>query len=184
MNIKAKNTLKRKEKNMNTASRKKEVVTIPAEPKFSGPQSWKTPVAAYARVSTNNEDQLNSYEAQVDYYKHKIKKNPKWDYVGIFADEGLSGTSLKKRDAFNRMIKLCEKDKIKLILCKSFSRFARNTVDCINIIRMLKSRGIAVHFEKENINTLKESSEFLITLFSGFAQAESESMSANIKWGM
>ena len=103
--------------------------------------------------------------------------------AGVFADKGLSGTSLKKRDQFNKMIAACRRGRIDLILTKSLSRFARNTVDCLETVRMLKANGIGVYFEKENINTLTESSEFLITLFSGFAQAESESLSKNVAWG-
>ena len=137
-------------------------------------------MAAYCRVSTGSEEQLTSYTAQKAYYTQKIGENPDWEMAGIFADEGLSGTSMKKRTEFNRMIAACKRGRIDMILTKSASRFARNTVDCLKVIRALKARGIAVIFEKENINTLTESSEFLITLFSSFSQAESESMSLNI----
>ena len=140
-------------------------------------------VAAYCRVSTDSEEQITSYEAQKAYYTQKIEENPDWELAGIFADKGLSGTSMKKRENFNKMIAACKKGKIDTILTKSLSRFARNTVDCLETVRMLKANGIGVIFEKENINTLTESSEFLITLFSGFAQAESESLSKNIIWG-
>ena len=140
--------------------------------------------AAYCRVSTNTEEQLNSYEAQKAYYTQKIAENPNWELAGIFADEGISGTSLKKRKEFNRMIAACKRGRIDLILTKSLSRFARNTVDCLETVRMLKANGIGVIFEKENINTLTQSSEFMITLFSGFAQAESESLSKNVAWGI
>ena len=147
----------------------------------SGPRhSGRQRVAAYCRVSTDSEEQLNSYAAQQNYYTQKIEENPDWEMAGIFADEGLSGTSMKKRTEFNRMIAACKRGRIDMILTKSASRFARNTVDCLRVIRALKSRGIGVIFEKENINTLTESSEFLITLFSSFSQAESESMSLNI----
>ena len=129
-------------------------------------------VAAYCRVSTDSEEQLNSYDAQKAYYTQKIGENPDWEMAGIFADKGITGTSLKKRAEFNRMIAACKRGRIDMILTKSASRFARNTVDCLKVIRTLKSRGIAVIFEKENINTLTESSEFLITLFSSFSQAE------------
>ncbi len=139
--------------------------------------------AAYCRVSTDKEEQLNSYEAQKAYYTQRIAENPNWELAGIFADEGLSGTSLKKRKEFNRMIAACKRGRIDLILTKSVSRFARNTVDCLETVRMLKANGIGVIFEKENINTLTQSSEFMITLFSGFAQAESESLSKNVAWG-
>ena len=141
-------------------------------------------VAAYCRVSTDSEEQLNSYETQKAYYTQLIADNPNWDDAGIYADEGISGTDMRKRDAFNRMIAACKRGRIDMILTKSLSRFARNTVDCLDTIRMLKARNIGVLFEKENINTLTESSEFLITLFSSFAQAESESLSKNVSWGI
>ena len=156
---------------------------IPATRKITDPRSshhGKQRVAAYCRVSTNNKEQINSYEAQKVYYTQKIEENPDWELAGIFADKGLSGTSLKKRDNFNKMIAACKRGRIDTILTKSLSRFARNTVDCLETVRMLRARGIGVIFEKENINTLTESNEFLITLFSGFAQAESESLSGNI----
>ena len=148
-----------------------------------GARSGKQRVAAYCRVSTDSEEQLNSYEAQKAYYTQKIEENPDWELAGIYADKGLSGTSLKKRDDFKRMITACKRGRIDTILTKSLSRFARNTVDCLDTVRMLRARGIGVIFEKENINTLTESSEFLITLFSGFAQAESESLSENVSKG-
>ena len=159
---------------------------IPATRKITDPRSshhGKQRVAAYCRVSTNNKEQINSYEAQKVYYTQKIEENPDWELAGIFADRGLSGTSLKKRDNFNKMIAACKRGRIDTILTKSLSRFARNTVDCLETVRMLRARGIGVIFEKENINTLTESNEFLITLFSGFAQAESESLSGNIARG-
>ena len=140
-------------------------------------------VAAYCRVSTDSEEQLNSYEAQKTYYTQKIQDSPDWEMAGIYADEGISGTSLKKRTQFNKMITACKRGRIDLIITKSLSRFARNTVDCRDTVRLLKANGIGVYFEKENINTLTESSEFLVTLFSGFAQAESESLSKNVTWG-
>ena len=143
----------------------------------------KMRVAAYCRVSTDSEEQLNSYEAQKTYYTQKIQDSPDWEMAGIYADEGISGTSLKKRTQFNKMITACKRGRIDLIITKSLSRFARNTVDCLDTVRLLKANGIGVYFEKENINTLTESSEFLVTLFSGFAQAESESLSKNVTWG-
>ena len=151
----------------------------PNAPRRGGKQR----VAAYCRVSTDSEEQLNSYAAQKEYYTEKIDENPEWEMAGVFADRGLSGTSMKKRREFNRMIAACKRGRIDMILTKSLSRFARNTVDCLEMVRTLKAHGIGVIFEKENINTLTESSEFLITLFSGFAQAESESLSKNVKWG-
>ena len=151
----------------------------------SGPRrGGRQRVAAYCRVSTDSEEQLNSYDAQKAYYTQKIGENPDWEMAGIFADRGITGTSLKKRAEFNRMIAACKRGRIDMILTKSASRFARNTVDCLRVIRALKNRGIGVIFEKENINTLTESSEFLITLFSSFSQAESESMGLNIVMGV
>lgn len=151
----------------------------------NGPRrAGKQRVAAYCRVSTDSEEQLNSYAAQMSHYTQKIEENPDWEMAGVFADEGTTGTSMKKRAEFNRMIAACKRGRIDMILTKSASRFARNTVDCLKVIRELKARGIAVIFEKENINTLTESSEFLITLFSSFSQAESESMGQNIVMGM
>ena len=143
-----------------------------------------SPLAAYCRVSTDSEEQLTSYTAQKAYYTQKIGENPDWEMAGIFADKGITGTSMKKRVEFKKMIAACKRGKIDLILTKSLSRFARNTVDSLEVVRMLRANGIGVIFEKENINTLTESSEFLLTLFSGFAQAESESISKNVIWGI
>lgn len=140
-------------------------------------------VAAYCRVSTDQEEQQNSYQVQIEYYTNYISSNPEWNFAGIFADEGISGTQTKNRTEFNRMIRMCKKKKIDLVLCKSTSRFARNTVDCLDNIRLLKSLGIGVIFEKENINTLTAQSEFILALYSSFAQAESESISKNIILG-
>ena len=141
-------------------------------------------VAAYCRVSTAEEHQQNSYATQVKYYTDLINQNPNWQLVGIFADEGISGTQTEKRTEFNKMIRLCRRHKIDLILCKSISRFARNTVDCLEYVRELKALNINVKFEKENIETLTATSEFTITLYASFAQAESESISKNISWGI
>jgi len=141
-------------------------------------------VAAYCRVSTDDEEQLTSYEAQQAYYTDKIMTNPHWTMAGIFADEGRTGTSAAKRPEFLKMIRKCRQKKIDLVLVKSISRFARNTVDCLNYIRALRTLGIAVIFEKENINTLDSDSEMLITMMGAFAQAESESISENVKWGV
>lgn len=141
-------------------------------------------VAAYCRVSTAQEEQQNSYQVQIDYYTDYINKKKEWKLAGIFADEGISGTQTKKRIEFNRMMRLCKQKKIDLVLCKSISRFARNTVDCLESVRQLKELGIGVIFEKENINTLTITSEFMITLYGSFAQAESESISKNVSWGV
>ena len=141
-------------------------------------------VAAYCRVSTDEEEQLSSYEAQCSYYTDKIMTNPEWTMAGIFADEGITGTSTKKRDDFNRMIRRCRQKKIDLILTKSISRFARNTLDCLRYVRALKELGIGVYFEKENINTMDMDTELILTFMGAFAQSESESISANVKWGI
>lgn len=160
------------------------VITIPAKAEEKTQETKRQlRVAAYCRVSTDEEEQLTSYEAQQTYYTDYIMKNRDWTMAGIFADEGITGTSARKRPEFLRMIKLCRKQKIDVILTKSISRFARNTVDCLNYIRILKELGIAVIFEKENINTLETDSEILITMMGAFAQAESESISANVRWG-
>ena len=161
------------------------VITIPAKPEVASRQAVQRQlrVAAYCRVSTDDEEQLTSYEAQQNYYTDKIMTNREWTMAGIFADEGITGTSARKRPEFLKMIRLCKQKKIDIVLTKSISRFARNTVDCLNYIRALRELGIAVIFEKENINTLEADSEILITMFGAFAQAESESISANVRWG-
>ena len=161
------------------------VIVIPAKPELASDQSIQRQlrVAAYCRVSTDDEEQLTSYEAQKNYYTDKIMTNPNWTMAGIFADEGITGTSARKRPEFLKMIRRCRQKKIDLVLVKSISRFARNTVDCLNYIRALRQLGIAVVFEKENINTLESDSEMIITMMGAFAQAESESMSQNIRWG-
>lgn len=141
-------------------------------------------VCAYCRVSTDMEDQLNSYKAQVEYYTDIISKNPKWRLVGIYADEGITGTQTKKREEFKRMIKDCRKGKVDLILTKSVARFARNTVDTLNYVRELKSLGISVHFEEQNLDSIKMSNEMIIGVHSVIAQAESENISENVKWGI
>ena len=171
---------------MEQAAQERRVRVIPAtrQPTARGSRhDGKRRVAAYCRVSTDSEEQLNSYDAQKAYYTQRIEENPDWELAGIFADEGITGTSMKKRAEFKRMIAACKRGRIDMILTKSLSRFARNTVDCLDTVRVLKANGIGVIFEKENINTLTESSEFLITLFSGFAQAESESLSKNVRQG-
>lgn len=143
----------------------------------------KKKVAAYARVSTDSDEQQTSYEAQVDYYTTYIKNKPEWEYAGTYADEGISGTNMKKRDGFNRMIQDALDGKIDLIITKSVSRFARNTVDSLTTIRKLKEKGVEVYFEKENIYTLDSKGELLLTLMSSLAQEESRSLSQNVTWG-
>jgi site-specific DNA recombinase len=140
-------------------------------------------VAAYARVSTDNEEQLSSFDAQMDYYTRHIKSNPAWTFVEVYADEGISATSTKKRDGFNRMISGALNGKIELIITKSVSRFARNTVDTLTTVRQLKEKGVEVYFEKENIYTLDSKGELLITIMSSLAQEESRSISENVTWG-
>ena len=143
----------------------------------------KLRVAAYCRVSTEEEEQQGSFEIQKLYYTEKINSTPEWEVAGIYADDGISGVHTKKRDGFNQMIQDCKKRKIDLILTKSISRFARNTLDSIQYVRMLKQMGIAVVFEKENINTATMNSEMILTVLSAFAQAESESISQNVARG-
>lgn len=139
-------------------------------------------VAAYCRVSTDSEEQLTSYENQKKFYTDMIAKNPEWQLAGIYADEGISGTRADKRPEFNNMIKACLAGKIDYIITKSVSRFARNTVDCLDYVRMLRSRGIGIFFEEQNIDTLKSDSELYLVIYAGFAQSESESISKNITW--
>ena len=164
---------------------KPRVIIIPAKPELAQEAAVKRQlrVAAYCRVSTEEEEQASSYEAQCQYYTDKIMSNKEWTMAGIFADEGISGTSTKKRTEFLRMIRQCKQKKIDLILTKSIQRFARNTLDCINYTRILRQLGIGVLFEKENINSLPPDSEFMITMYGAMAQSESESISGNIRRG-
>lgn len=141
-------------------------------------------ICAYCRVSTDSADQKNSFEAQVTYYRNMIGKRDGWEFAGIYADEAKSGTKIKRRDEFQRMIRDCELGKIDYIITKSVTRFARNTVDSIKTIRRLKEMGIGIYFEKERIDTLTEKSELLITILSSVAQGESESISTNSKWSV
>lgn len=140
-------------------------------------------VAAYCRVSTKQEEQLNSYEAQVNHYTERIQQEPKWTLVGIYADKGITGTSVKKRDEFNKMIRKCKQGKIDMIITKSIARFARNTVDCLTHTRMLKDLGVDVYFEEQGIHSTDPGAEFYITIYGSIAQSESENISANVKWG-
>lgn len=141
-------------------------------------------VAAYCRVSTDSDEQATSYEAQVEHYTEYIKKNPEWEFAGIFADDGISGTNTKKRDDFNRMIEECMNGGIDMVITKSISRFARNTLDCLKFIRQLKEKNIPVYFEKENINTMDAKGEVLLTIMASLAQQESQSLSQNVKLGI
>lgn len=144
----------------------------------------KLKVAAYCRVSTDSDEQATSYEAQVEHYTNFIQKNDEWEFAGIFADDGISGTNTKKREEFNRMIEECMAGHIDMIITKSISRFARNTLDCLKYIRQLKEKNIPVFFEKENINTMDSKGEVLLTIMASLAQQESESLSKNVKLGL
>ena len=165
----------------------KVVRTIPAtlDKNTSKPMSTAAHrrVAGYARVSTDNEDQANSYEAQVDYYTEYIQNRADWNFVKVYTDDGISGTSTAKRTGFNTMINDALDGKIDLIVTKSVSRFARNTVDSLSTIRKLKDNGVEVYFEKENIWTFDSKGELLLTLMSSLAQEESRSLSQNVTWG-
>ena len=145
--------------------------------------SNKLRVAAYARVSTEQDEQESSYEAQVDYYTGYIESRPDWELVGVFADKGITGTNTKNRQQFKKMIEMALNGQIDLILTKSISRFARNTVDTLQTVRKLKAEGVEVIFEKENIHTLDPKCEVMLTIMSSLAQEESRSMSENIRWG-
>lgn len=166
---------------------KRRVTTIPAtiSKLTSKPinEIKKRRVAGYARVSTGNEDQTTSYAAQVDYYTNYIKNREDWEFAGIFTDEGISGTNTTHRDGFNNMIAQAMAGEIDLIITKSVSRFARNTVDSLTTVRNLKDKGVEVYFEKENIWTLDSKGELLITIMSSLAQEESRSISENVTWG-
>ena len=139
-------------------------------------------VAAYARVSVESERMHHSLSAQVSYYSRLIQKNPEWEYAGVYADYGISGTGIKKRQEFQRMLKDVEKGRIDIILTKSIQRFSRNTVDLLNTVRHLKEIGVDVWFEKENIHTMSGEGELMLTILASFAQEESRSISDNIKW--
>ena len=141
-------------------------------------------VAAYASVSMDTEQLQHSLSAQISAYSTIIQANPEWVYAGVFYDEGISGRSMKNRNGFIAMLEACEEGKIDMILVKSISRFARDTVDCLNTIRHLKELGIAVVFERERINTMTGEGELLLTLLASFAQEESRSISENVKWGI
>lgn len=164
---------------------KREIIEIPAKPheKQDRPKR-QLRVAAYCRVSTNQESQQNSYQAQKAYYTDKIAANPNWILVDIFADEGITGTSAQKRPEFQRMIQYCRQGKVDLVLTKSISRFARNTLDCLYYVRLLQGLQIPIIFEGENIDTSKMDGEFLLAMLGANSQAESEATSSRIKWGV
>ena len=166
---------------------KKNITVIPAMPAYDRtvrPQMKALRVAAYCRVSTLMEQQESSYEAQVGYYTEKIKSNQNWKLAGIYADDGKRATSTRKRADFQAMIDDCMAGKIDIVITKSISRFARNTVDSLTHIRKLKEQNIAVYFEKEGINTLEGSGELLITILSSQAQEESRNIIENCRWGI
>ena len=169
---------------MNTAS--KRVRTIPATVQplnvYSTDYLLKR-VAAYCRVSTKQEEQLNSYETQVRYYTDRINREPGWKLAGIYADKGITGTSMKKRDEFNKLIRQCKRGKVDMIIVKSISRFARNTLDCLKITRMLRELKVDVYFEEQNLHSIDPSSEFYISIYGSVAQSESENISHNVAWG-
>ncbi len=163
----------------------KNVTIMPADPAFTQRDISKKRlrVAPYCRVSTDSDEQLNSYTAQIEYYTAKISANPEWTMVRMYADEGITGTSMKKRKEFTKMVEDCKKGRIDLVITKSVTRFARNTLDGLQTVRQLKGLGIGVFFEKENVNTLYMDNEMILTFFFSQAQAESESLSGNVKWG-
>jgi len=169
------------------AVKKKNISVIPSKPEYD--RSIKVQlkvlrVAAYCRVSTLLEEQEGSYTAQIAYYTDKINRNPNWILERIYADDGKSATRTEKRDDFNTMVERCMAGKIDLVLTKSVSRFARNTVDCLQTIRKLKEKNIGVLFEKEGVNTLDGTGELLITILSSQAQEESRNLSENTRWGL
>lgn len=160
---------------------KNRVIIIPAHDEIV---ARKLRVAAYARVSSSSEDQLNSYRAQNQYYSELISNNPDWEMVDIYADSGITGTSVDKREDFKRMMADCRKGKIDRILVKSISRFARNTKDCLAAVRELKELGVSVLFEEQGIDTARVSSEMVTAIMASLAQKQSESISGNVKWGV
>lgn len=162
---------------------KKTVEILPAKREMEQPDKRKR-TAAYCRVSTNLAEQENSFEAQKQYYESYIGGKPGWELAGIYADKGISGTHMANRAGFQRLLADCEKGRIDIIVTKSISRFSRNTVEFIETIRRLRSLGVAVYFEKENINTQSSSGEMMLTILSSVAQAEAEAVSSNLRWGI
>lgn len=147
-------------------------------------EGHKLKVAAYCRVSTSSDEQLESLSVQKEHYESYIKDHENWDFVGIYFDEGISGTSTEKRVDLVRMLEDCREGKIEFILTKSISRFSRNLVDCLSMVRDLQGMGVGIYFEKENVNTKAMSDEFLLTMLSGIAETESTSISSNTKWAI
>lgn len=171
----------KKQTDGNLALEQQRVIVIPAHDEIV---AHKLRVAAYARVSSSSEDQLNSYRVQNQYYSELISNNPDWEMVDIYADEGITGTSVEKREDFQRMMQDCRKGKIDRILVKSISRFARNTKDCLAAVRELKELGVSVQFEEQGIDTSKVSSEMVTAIMASLAQKGSESISSNVRWGV
>ena len=171
----------KKQTDGNLALEQQRVIVIPAHDEIV---ARKLRVAAYARVSSSSEDQLNSYRVQNQYYSELISNNPDWEMVDIYADEGITGTSVEKREDFQRMMQDCRKGKIDRILVKSISRFARNTKDCLAAVRELKELGVSVLFEEQGIDTSKVSSEMVTAIMASLAQKGSESISSNVRWGV
>lgn len=174
-------TLEGREKQM------KKVTTIAAKTReeIQGrPQEARLRVCAYCRVSSNSNEQMESFETQVNYYTKYINSRPEWEFANVYADGGISGTGREQRTEFNKLLKDCEHGKIDLIITKSISRFARNTADCLEVVRFLKSLGVAVYFERENINTMDAESELILSVLSSIAQEESRSISENIRWSV
>ncbi|MHB1154024.1 MAG: recombinase family protein [Eubacteriales bacterium] len=165
----------------------KSVTTIPATiNRFTSTPinaTRKRRTAGYARVSTDSDEQVTSYEAQVNYYTEYIKSRDDWEFVEVYTDEGITGTNTKHREGFKRMIADALAGHIDLIVTKSVSRFARNTVDSLTTVRQFKEKGVEIYFEKENIWTLDSKGELLITIMSSLAQEESRSISENCIWG-
>lgn len=165
----------------------RKVTIIPAALKQVEPgraANQKLRVAAYCRVSTDSEEQINSYKNQLAYYTEKINSKTEWKFAGVYADEGITGTSMKHREDFKRMLRACREGRIDLILCKSVSRFGRNSVDVLRTIRTLRERNIGVLFEKEGVDTRTMNSELILAFHSAFSQSESESISGNVRWGL
>lgn len=157
-----------------------EIIYIPP---FEQKAVYKKRAAIYARVSTESERLINSLSAQINCYIKQIQQNPQWLFAGVYVDKGITGTRKENRNGFKKMIADCENGKIDIILVKSISRFSRNTVDLLETIRRLKELGIEVRFEKENINSMSNDGEFMLSVLASFAQEESRSISENIKWG-
>ena len=163
------------------------VTVLPARKharKDSDEEKPKLRVAAYCRVSTDSDEQATSYDAQIEHYTAYINGHPDWTLAGIYADDGISGTNTKKREEFNRMIDECMAGSIDMVITKSISRFARNTLDCLKYIRQLKEKSIPVFFEKENINSMDSKGEVMLTIMASLAQQESQSLSQNVKLGL